>query len=58
MAEHQDLAEASDAHDSVLDRYPMRDADDQLGAEFVALVLKSLSRKRLQVAALWFGLKS
>ncbi len=44
MADHQDLAEASAAHVSVLDRHPMRDADDHLRPDFVALIAEAVQR--------------
>ena len=44
MADHQDLAEVAAAQDSVLDRHPMRDADDHIRPEFVALVSEAVQR--------------
>ncbi len=44
MADHQDLAEADAAHDSVLDPHPMRDADDRLRPDFVALISDAVQR--------------
>jgi magnesium transporter len=44
MADQQDLAEAPAVHGSVLDRHPMRDADDQIRPDFVALVSEAVQR--------------
>ena len=44
MADPQDLAEVAAAQDSVLDRHPMRDADDHIRPEFVALVSEAVQR--------------
>lgn len=44
MADHQDLAAADASHDSVLDRHPMRDAEDRLRPDFVALVSGAVQR--------------
>ena len=45
MADDQDLAEAeSTVHDSVLDRYPMRDEDGEIRPRFVGLIADAVQR--------------
>lgn len=44
MADHQDLAEASGAHGSVLERHPMRGEDDQIRPDFVGLISDAVQR--------------
>ncbi|MEH2514211.1 magnesium transporter [Nitrobacteraceae bacterium AZCC 1564] len=45
MADDQDLAEADRAvHDSVLDRYPMRDEDGEIRPRFVGMIADAVQR--------------
>lgn len=45
MADDQDLAVAADAaHDSVLDRYPMRDADGEIRPVFVGMIADAVQQ--------------
>jgi magnesium transporter len=45
MADDQDLAEAeSTVHDSVLDRYPMRDEDGEIRPRFVGMISDAVQR--------------
>ncbi|MBX9709509.1 MAG: magnesium transporter [Xanthobacteraceae bacterium] len=45
MADHQDLADPADArHDSVLDRYPMRDESGEIRPRFVGMIEDAVQR--------------
>ncbi len=44
MADHQDLAEADAAHDSVLERYPMRDDEGQIRPRFVGMIADAVQQ--------------
>lgn len=53
MADDQDLAEADTAPVSMLERHPLRDADDQLRPDFVALISGAVQRDVRAMCGAW-----